>query len=346
MKRLGNVYDQIIAPENLCVAFNKAAKGRRSFGVVRRVEAKLDANIAKLHKILAEGKYKTGKYKSQIVFEPKQRTIHSLPFFPDRTVHHAILNVLGPFWDKLFIYDSYACREGKGQHAGSTRCMEFVRKYDYVLKCDVSKFYHSISHDVIKRIIRKKLKCKRTLTLLDEIIDSSGNCPELKPGRGVPIGNLVSQWLGNLYLNELDIFVKHELRCRGYTRYCDDFVLFSNSKAELHEWARRIREFLTDVLQLRLSKCEVFPSSHGVDYLGYRHFRRYILLRKSTAKRLRRRLENVRRNLYSGDLAHLTGQVASAAGWLKHANTYNFRLKVMLSYLQERLDERRYASAV
>lgn len=346
MKRLGNVYDQIIAPENLRVAFNKAAKGRRKYCVVRRVEAKLDANLAKLHKLLAEGRYKTGKYKSQIVYEPKKRTIRSLPFFPDRTTHHAILNILGPYWDRLFIYDSYACREGKGQHAGSRRCKKFVRRYKYVLKCDVSKFYHSISHDVIKKIVRKKLKCKRTLALLDEIIDSSGSCPELSPGRGVPIGNLVSQWLGNLYLHELDIFVKQELRCKGYTRYCDDFVLFSDSKEELRTWAARIREFLAATLQLSLSKCEVFPSVHGVDYLGYRHFRRYILLRKSTAKRIKHRLANVRRNLDTGDLAHLMGQVASAAGWMQHANTHNLRIVTMLKFLQRRLYERRYASAV
>lgn len=347
MKRLGgDVFERIIAPENLREAFRKAAKGRRKYAVVRRAEAKLERNLAKLHRKLRDGTYTTGRYKSQIVFEPKRRTIHSLPFFPDRVVHHAILNILGPYWDSLFIHDSYACREGKGQHAGSRRCMQFVRKYSYVLKCDVSKFYHSISHDIMKSIVRKKLKCKRTLALLDEIIDSSKTCPELTPGRGVPIGNLVSQWLGNLYLHELDIFVKQELKCRGYIRYCDDFVLFSNSKAELREWADKIRCFLSERLQLRLSKCEAFPLSHGVDYLGYRHFRDYILLRKSTAKRMRRRLAHVRRLIDTGDLSRLMGQVASASGWLQHANTHNFCLSTTLRDLQERLNGRRQACEV
>ena len=346
MKRLGNVYDRIIAPENLLIAFNKAAKGRRKYVVVRRAEAKLEANLAKLRQKLVDGSYMTGRYKSQVVFEPKRRTIHSLPFFPDRVVHHAILNVLGPYWDRMFIHDSYACRENKGQHAGSTRCMKMVRKHAYVLKCDISKFYHSIPHDVMKSVLRKKLKCPRTLALLDEIIDSSNTCVELSEGRGVPIGNLVSQWLGNLYLHEFDLFVKHELKCMNYIRYCDDFVLFSNSKSELRMWSDKIRQFLSERLQLRLSKCELFPVTHGVDYLGYRHFCDYILLRKSTAKRMRRRLAHVSRLLPTGNLQRLMGQVASASGWLRHANTYNFCLANMLKSLQERIDGRRCAEAI
>lgn len=346
MKRLGNVWDKIVDADNLRLAFRKAARGKRWMWVVRRIERHLDDYVVRLQDLLNSGEYHTAKYKSQTVYEPKKRVIHSLPFYPDRIVHHAILNILGPYWDSLFIHDSYACRAGKGQHSGSMRCMQFVRHYDYVLKCDVSKFYHSIDHAVMKRIIRRKLKDERTLALLDEIIDSSSTCVELRQGIGVPIGNLVSQWLGNLYLNELDTLVKQEYHVRPYVRYCDDFILFSNSKCFLHHMADIIDGFLTHTLHIHLSKCELFPTRHGIDYLGYRHFRNYILLRKSTAKRIKRRMARIWKMLDAGRvrLELFMGQVASARGWLKWANSFHLRLATSIDTLWERINGIRCAA--
>lgn len=339
MKRIGNIWDKIVDKENLRLALRKAAKGKRGIGAVRKVERKADKYIDKLHDLLVSGNYKTAAYKSQIVYEPKKRTIHSLPFFPDRIVHHAILNILGNYWDKLFIYDSYACRQNKGQHAGSLRCMGMVRRNNYVLKCDVSKFYHSILHNKLKAILGRKIKDKRVLELLYEIIDSSSSCPELQPGRGVPIGNLMSQWFGNLYLNELDTLVKHELKIKDYIRYCDDFVLFHNDKSRLRDVVKILRSFLTDVLDLQFSKCEYFPTSHGVDFLGYRHFKTHILVRKSTAKRIRRRVNNIKLSIAKGkvNFRRFMGQIDSAMGWLQWANSHNLKLAIDIKAVRELL---------
>lgn len=310
------------------LALQKAAKGKRKNRMVCKVEERPEYFLNKLRVKLLDGTYETAPYKSKIVYEPKRRVIHKLPFYPDRIVHHAIVNVMGDYWDSLFIHDSYACRKGKGQHAGSAACMPMVRRNKYVLKCDVSKFYHSIDHDTLKYIIRNKLKDKMLLALLDEVIDSSRTCDILKPGQGVPIGNLVSQWFGNLYMNEFDMFIKHKCRVKDYVRYCDDFVLFDNDKSRLRELDRALAEFLGSSLKLNLSKHELYPTSHGVDFLGYRHFDNYILVRKSTAKRIMKRMNLIRAKLNAGctDYDRYLGQVDSALGWLKWANTYNLRM--------------------
>lgn len=337
MKRLGNIWDQLTSYENLELALRKSAKGRRWLWIVRHIRRNKERHILNAQRQLLSGTYRTNVYKAKVVYEPKRRIIHSLPFFPDRIVHHALVNILGPYWDSMFIYDSYACRKGKGQHAGSLRCMEFVRNYRYALKCDVSKFYHSIPHDELKVLLRRKLKCRKTLALLDEIIDSSCTCQGMSPGRGVPIGNLISQWLGNLYLNELDTLLKQTYRVKAYLRYCDDFILFSNDKAELRRLSYVIKDFFGDKLRLTLSKCELYPVSHGVDFLGYRHFRNYIMLRKSTAKRIRRRLKRIRNRIGPApkNFRRMMGQIASAMGWLKWANCHNFQLAIEINDLWE-----------
>lgn len=337
MKRLGNVWDQITSYDNLEEAYRKAAKGRRWLWIVRHIGRNKERYLTNLQAQLRSGLYRTNTYRSQIVYEPKVRTIHSLPFYPDRIVHHAIVNILSQYWDSMFIFDSYACRKNKGQHAGSLRCMKFVRKYNYVLKCDVSKFYHSIPHAELKSLLRRKLKCKNTLALLDEIIDSSRTCTGMAPGCGIPIGNLISQWLGNLYLHQLDTLLKQTYHIKGYIRYCDDFVVFSNDKKELHRLAQIIESYLHSKLKLRLSKCAVFPVSHGVDFLGYRHFRNYILVRKSTAKRIRRRMKRIKMRICPAprNFRRMMGQTASALGWLKWANSYNLRVSTEINVLWE-----------
>jgi hypothetical protein len=242
--------------------------------------------------------------------------------------------VLEPVWTPLLIHDTYACIPGRGLHAGSRRTMEFVRRYRYFLKCDISKFYPSISHDIMFAVVQRKIKCTPTLGLLGNIIYS------LPGGKNVPIGNYTSQWKGNLYLHELDMFVKHELRVRGYVRYCDDFVLFSDSKRELHEAREAMREYLWENLGLTYSKAEVAPVSQGVDFLGYRHFPDKILLRKSTARRVRRRLARLPHQYRDGwiTLEQYRSSVASTWGWLRWANTYNFQIAIQLNDLQEDVD--------
>ncbi len=334
MKRYGHLWDKFVDPDNLRLAIKNASRGKRWQRKVQKVLAREDEFLHELHSMLVNNQYHTAEYKTKLIYEPKQRTIFILPFYPDRIVHHAIMQVLEPIWDNLLISDSYACRLGKGQHAGSKRCMQWVRQYRYCLKCDVSKFYPSIDHGVLKSIIRKKLKDPILLKFLDEIIDSVPN------GKNVPIGNYLSQWFGNLYLNELDTYVKQEKRIKPYLRYCDDFILFSNDKRELHAIAAEIKDFLGGKLLLRLSKCEVFPVTQGVDFLGYRHFPQgYILVRKSTAKRVKRRMSSVLNELKSGRVTveRATARVASTEGWLRHANTRHFSLSLKLAKIKEEI---------
>lgn len=240
MKRHGDLWNKIIDKDNLLLAFKKAKRHKSWQQKVIKVEQNLEEMIEKLRESLINGTYKTSGYRQKKIYEPKERTIYILPFYPDRIVHHAIMNILEPIWDKLFISHSYACRKNKGQHKGSIKCMEYVRKNRFCLKCDISKFYPSINHEILKRIIRKKIKCKRTIKLLDEIIDS------IDSPTNVPIGNYLSQWFGNLYLNELDMFLKHEgstyaqiqIELHGELR-----VIFTNSTV-LKEQLQRYKEHL------------------------------------------------------------------------------------------------------
>lgn len=331
MKRHDNLWEKIISYDNLYLALKNASRGKKRKAGVKKVLRNPDKAVHKLHDILING-FKNSKYRYKTVYEPKQRLIYILPFFPDRIVHHAIINIVENIWNNLFISDSYSCRKDKGQHAGSKRCMDFVRRYKYCLKCDISKFYPSINHDILKQILSKKIKDEKLLSLLDTIIDS------IEGDKNVPIGNYLSQWFGNLYLNELDMFVKHSLHCKAYIRYCDDFVFFSNSKEELRNYLNRIIPVLNN-LKLILSKKEIFPVSQGIDFLGYRHFTNYILVRKSTAKRIRKRMSHIEERILNGKLSkeRARSQIASAEGWLKHANSYNFKNTLQLDKLKELL---------
>lgn len=304
MKRHNNLFDKIVDKDNLLLAYKKAKKHKSWQQKVIRVEKDLDNLIEELRLSLINGTYKTAEYRTKKIYEPKERTIYVLPFYPDRIVHHAIMNILEPIWDNLFISDSYACRNGKGQHKGSQKCMEFVRKNKYCLKCDISKFYPSINHEILKLII----------------------------------GNYLSQWFGNLYLNELDMFMKHDNKIKCYIRYCDDFLLFSNDKALLKEMAIKIKDYVENILKLRLSKCNLFPTSQGIDFLGYRHFSSgYILVRKTTAKRMKKRIRRLKWELAKKKITNdrALSVIGSISGWLKWANTYNFQIFLQLNELKE-----------
>ena len=342
MKRRGNLFSQIIDRDNIELAYYKARKGKAWQRTVKRIDNNRDEALSRLQNDLGAERFTTSPYKIKKIYEPKERDIYILPFYPDRIVQHALMNVLESIWTPLFIYDSYACIPGRGLHAGSRRTMEFVRRYKYFLKCDISKFYPSINHDIMYSIVEQKIKCKPTLRLIRDVIYS------IPGGRNVPIGNYTSQWKGNLYLNELDMFIKQRLRVKGYIRYCDDFCLFSNYKQELQKWRDEIRGFLWNQLKLCFSKAELAPVSQGVDFLGYRHFPNKILLRKSTARRVRRRLAKLPHLYRSGriNLEQYRSSIASTWGWLQWANTYNFRIAIQLQELQEDVDGLRHTEAV
>lgn len=333
MKRHGNLWDSIVSTSNLERAYKAARKGKGWRKSVRKYDTNTEQHLLELQELLTQGKFKTSKYSEKIIFEPKQRTIYKLPFYPDRIVQHALLQVVIPIWDALMINDSYACREGKGMHEASSKCMLHVKKYRYCLKADISKFYPSIDHDVLFNIISRKIKCKRTLALLEDIVRSYPG------GKNSPIGNYTSQWFGNLYMNELDQLVRHKYKMYHYIRYCDDFVIFSDDKKLLHRLKDEIKEFLLTELKLKFSRWSVFPVTQGVDFLGYRHFKTHVLLRKGSARRIQKRVRTLVPKLHSGDITYeqCRSSIASTEGWLKWANTYNFTLSLELERVKKEL---------
>ena len=330
MKRHGNLWDAITHPDNLLEAYRKARKGKGWRRSILAFEKNLNANLLRLQRLLCTGAYKTSKYSCKTIYEPKERVIYKLPFAPDRIVQHALLQVVSPIWDKLMIDDSYACRKGRGMHQASRKTMQCIRLYKYCLKADISKFYPSIDHDILMQIICRKIKCKQTLALIEDIARS------FPGGKNAPIGNYTSQWFGNLYMNELDQAIKHQHKIDGYIRYCDDFVLFDNCKRRLNDLLKWIERFLSDRLRLRFSRASVFPVAQGVDFVGYRHFRRAVLLRRSTAKRIQKRMSQLpvwlERSVITLD--QYRSSIASSEGWLKWANTYNLRLTINIQTLK------------
>lgn len=331
MKRHGNLYEKLTTAPNLYLAWQEARKGKSSKGAVQRFEKDPVSGLAAIRAMLVNKTFQPSPYKTKMIYEPKTRLIYILPFAPDRIIHHALMQVVEPIWTGLFITDSYACIRGRGLHAGSRRTMEFVRRNKYCLKMDISQFYPSVDHDIMFDIIRQKIKCPDTLDLFHKIIYS------VPDGKNVPIGNYTSQWMGNLYLHTLDIFVKQTLRIKDYIRYCDDFLLFHDDKTVLNRAAKEIETFLTERLALTLSKCDLFPVSRGVDFLGYRHFPGYVLLRKSTSVRIRRRLNKLPALLAVGKITldRFRGSVASVNGWMKWANAHNFRLAVEFKRMED-----------
>ncbi len=329
MKRHGNLFEKIADMDNLRLAHQKARRRKSWHRAVVRFEQDTEGNLRAIRRSLLDKTFSTAPYTIKEIHEPKRRLIYVLPFAPDRIVQHAIMNILEPLWDGLMIPTSYACRRGMGVQAGSRQVMEYARHYRYCLQGDVSKFYPSMDHAVLSGIVRQKVKCRDTLWLLDDIIHS------IPGGTNVPIGNYTSQWFGNLYLNELDQWIKHTHHVRAYVRYCDDFCLFSDDKATLRHLAGEIRTFVADRLMMRLSKLDLFPVDQGVDFLGYRHFSNYILLRKRTAKRVKARLRALPGLLASGRIGfeRYRSSIASTMGWIKWANTHNLALAMDLETL-------------
>jgi len=332
MKTFKNLYGKICSYENLYGAYLKAKRGKSKSEEVLYFTYNLENELDKLQCELINGEYKTGEYRHFVIFEPKERKISALPF-RDRVVHHAICSVIGPIFEKKFIFDSYACRKKKGTHAGVMRLQKFIRGVSedaYVLKCDISKYFFSVDCRVLKRIIRKKISDEKLLCLLDNVIDSSKS--------GIPIGNLTSQLFANIYLNELDEFVKYELREKYYVRYMDDFLILNESKYELHKVKDKIELFLSSIkLKFHPKKVNIFPVRLGVDFLGYRIFRDYRLIRKSTVRRF---IRNVNRKIRRCDLGvvsfdKLLESFNSWEAYMGYGNSYKLRNSLYVMYFRD-----------
>lgn len=326
-KTYGNLFPRVYDFQALHAAYRRARAGKRDRPEVQHFEQDLEGNLIQLQNELIWGTYRTGQYRTFEIFEPKARKVAALPF-SDRVVQHSLVAVIEPLWERRFIADSYACRPGRGTHRGADRVQEMLRRVKrehgrvYVLKGDVKSYFASIDHAILGRLIRKRVRCARTLSLLDQIIASSDQI-NATPGVGLPIGNLVSQLAANIYLHELDAFAKHELRERHYIRYMDDFVIVHHDKAHLHEARDRIDVFLQERLRLQTnSKTQVYPvgmvRGRALDYLGYQIWPTHRRMRRSSIVRISRTLRRLQR-LYAAGQVGLARVRASLTSWMAHA---------------------------
>lgn len=327
MKSYNNLLKKIKSFENLCDAFYKARKGKSDRPEILSFFFNLEKRLFYLQEELALDKYETGKYRVFTIFEPKKRVIKAVSF-KDRIVHHALCNIIEPIFESRFIFDSFACRKDKGTHTGLNRIRDVVQKKfkyknAYALKCDIKKYFPSVDHGVLKKIIKNKIKDKKVLDIFYEIIDSDSS--KFGSDKGIPIGNLTSQLFANIYLNELDQFVKHELRAKHYFRYVDDFLILSESKKELHIYKYKIRKFLKTLkLEMHPSKVNIFKVNDGVDFVGYKVFPNFIRLRKSNIKKFVKRTKRLKRLFLSRDISKMKikKSIESWIGHSSHADSY------------------------
>ena len=317
MKRNDYLFDKICSMENLRLADFKARKGKKHNRGVQLFDRDPEGNLQRLRALLLSGQYKTSRYSFFTVHDPKERTIARLPYYPDRIVHHAIMNVIEPIITKMYTADTYACIKGRGSHLARHRIMEAMRKdpegTTYCLKLDIRKYYPSIDHEILKGILRRKFKDVRLLGLLDEIIDSA---------EGLPIGNYLSQTLANVFLAHFDHYVKEVLRVKYYYRYVDDIVILGADKAELRRIFYAIRERLA-AQKLRVKdNWQIFPvEARGLDFLGFVFRHGYVRLRKRIKRNIFRTLAHLRKVCKTTKEIRLA--VGSYIGWLKYTNSRN-----------------------
>ena len=286
MKRHANLWPQVIDFGNLMYAADRARKRKSSHAAVMQFDYKIEEELVRLQDELCEKTYQPGAHRSFYIYEPKKRMISASPY-RDRVVHHALCNVIGPIFERTFTRDSFANRVGYGTHRALRSFTEMARSHRYVLQCDIRKYFPSIDLEILKSQIRAKIKCRDTLWLIETIIDASNPQEEMNqyfPGddlftpferrRGLPIGNLTSQFFANIYLNGLDHFVKEQLRITDYLRYVDDFALFSNDRDQLAAARKAIENYL-DGLRLRIHpiKSQLFETSRGACFVGFQVFR-------------------------------------------------------------------------
>lgn len=344
MKRLNDLWPQLISFDNLWQAWRQARRGKsRSAGAVA-FELNLERELLALQRELADGCYQPGAYRLFTLYERKPRLIAAAPF-RDRVVHHAVMNVIEPPLDRTFIHDSYACRHGKGTHAAVDRYQRWAQRYPYVLKLDIQRYFPSIDHALLKAKLRRRIADPHVLTLLDRIIDGSPEAvagePAWFPGddlltplerrRGIPIGNLTSQFFANLYLDDLDHWLKEQCRVPAYLRYVDDMVLLADAKPALHDHHAALADYLNrERLRLHPRKAQVSRTRDGLNLLGYVVYPQRRRLRNDNGLRFRRRLRGFARAYARGrlSLAVINPSVQAWLGHARHADTFGLRQSI------------------
>lgn len=337
-----NICEEIVSLDNLFSAWKEFKKGKGSKTEVQEFEFNLEENIFQLHNDLINGRYEHGHYISFYVRDPKLRHIHKASV-RDRIFHHAVFRILYRIFDKGFIYDSYSCRLGGGTHSAVKRLEKFVRKLSgnnhrtiYALKCDIRKFFDSVDKNTLLGFIKIKIKDNDSLKLISVILNSFSK----ERGKGLPLGNVTSQLFANIYLNELDQYIKHQLKVKYYLRYCDDFIILSEELHDLMELVFKIREFLEEFLVLNLHPNKVILRKHrqGIDFLGYVVLPHHRVVRTKTRKRIINKIVE-RREGFDRDLTSQESfkhSLNSYLGVLSHCNGYELEKEIIwLSGLAE-----------
>ena len=315
MKRINNLYPKICSIANLQLADLIARKGKSKQPGVIEHDQNREGNILKLQEMLVNKTYKTSEYTTFTIFEPKERVIFRLPYFPDRITHHAVMNILEPIFVSTFTADTYSCIKGRGIHAAAyavKRALQDIPGTLYCLKLYVKKFYPNVDHDILKQLLRRKIKDNDLLWLLDGIIDSAD---------GLPIGNYLSQYFANFYLAYFDHWMKEDRKVKYYFRYADDLVILSDNKPWLHQLLYDIRMYLHEKLRLTVKRnSQIFPvNSRGIDFVGYVFYHTHILLRKGIKQNFARMIAKNKN----------AASIASYNGWAAHCDSKHLLKKLL-----------------
>ncbi len=341
-------FEQLCSWDNLWLAWKKASKGKRGKIAAASFEYRLEDNLFNLQQELIQKLYQPGEYSSFYIHEPKRRLISAAPF-RDRVVHHALCQMIEPMFERSFINDSYANRVGKGTHRAINRANLFARLYKYVLQCDIQQFFPAIDHAILRQILMRKIADPDILWLIDQILASGEGVlsesyqmryfpgddlfAKLRP-RGLPIGNLTSQFWANCYLNPFDHFVKRELGCDAYLRYVDDTLLFGDDKKLLREWRyaiiKRLQKFRLTIHELC---AQVRPVTEGIPFLGFTIYPTHRRLKRRKGIFYRRRLKKLYTSYHAGEISFKQLN-ASIQGWINHVrygDTWGLRRAILRS---------------
>lgn len=326
MKRKNNLMFQIACFDNLHLAFYKAKKGKVTKQSVADYAAGLPDNLGLLRSQIINNNPDIGNYHYFKIYDPKERNICAATF-QERVFHHALMNICHPFFEKFQIYDSYASRPGKGIYKALQRVSGFQKKYRWYLKFDIRKYFDSIDHTILLSLLARIFKDVGLLSIFKQIIDSY----QVNPGKGVPIGNLTSQYFANHYLGILDHFVKDQLGIKGYVRYMDDFVLWHDDKIVLKEVGSEVIRFLAENLQLQTKSTSLLSTTSGISFLGYRIFKEKMYLTQRSKQRFRTKLARYRQYLENEIWSQTEFQHHATAlfSFVNHADSLNFRRKVL-----------------
>ena len=346
MKTYKHLFERMWSHENLLEAVRKAKKGKSKKSYVIEFEANLENELLKLQQELSSKTYLPSPLTTFIVRDPKTRKI-SASHFRDRVVHHALCNIISPIFESRFIHDTYANRKGKGTLAALKRFDLFLRKVTrngadvrgkenrivgYALKIDIKHYFENVDHQILLSILRRRICDEGVIDLIKTIL---ANHKTGTPGKGMPLGNLTSQFFANVYLGELDNFVKHELKAKYYLRYVDDFVILGRDGRELEGIGNRVNSFLIDSLKIEMhpEKSRVIPLRNGVTFLGFRIFHRYRLLKRSNQKRIEKRILKFQDKLTKGEITtdRIRNSMAGWSGYAKMANTHRLRQRITQS---------------